>query len=264
MNTPSPLAFSFEPVFLALAAIAALAYLRASHTQRPSWAQQLAFWTALALLACSLDSPLETVALHYLLLAHMLQNAIVADWVPLLLILGLTTAMRDAITARGGGTFAQITRPRFALPFWLAVWYAVHIPALYDYAVRHAWALTIQHLLLVAAGTALWWPVFGRTHNQLTGPVILVYLGLAFVASPFLALAFIFSTSPFYTFYAHTPRLWGLSATQDQNYAGVIMQAEQTLVLFAAITYTFLRLFDEQPDMTTATKPPVKPPTPTT
>ena len=49
--------------------------------------------------------------------------------------------------------------PAFALPYWLAVWYVVHIPAVYGYGLDHRWALGIEHLLFVTAGLAFWWPV---------------------------------------------------------------------------------------------------------
>ena len=48
----------------------------------------------------------------------------------------------------------------------------------------------------------------------------IAYLGAAFVASAFLGLAFIFSTSPFYDFYARAPRLWGLSPARTRTSAG--------------------------------------------
>ena len=58
--------------------------------------------------------------------------------------------------------------------------------------------------------------------------------------------ALIFSTTPFYSFYKHTPRLWGLSPSRDQNLGGILMNAEQTLVFLTAIAYFLWRLLDEE------------------
>ncbi len=77
-------------------------------------------------------------------------------------------------------------------------------------------------------------------------PLALGYLGIAFASSVFLGLAFMFSTSAFYGFYVHAPRLWGLSPAKDQNFGGVLMNGEQTLVFLIALGYFFMRLLDEE------------------
>ena len=74
----------------------------------------------------------------------------------------------------------------------------------------------------------------------------LAYLAAAFVGSTFLGLAYIFSSHPYYAFYAHVPRLWGLSATRDQSLGGILMNGEQTLVFLLAIGYFVMQLLDEE------------------
>src|SRR2546430_2216566 len=118
------------------------------------------------MIALSLNSPLETIAIHYLLVIHLLQNVMIADWAPPLLVLGLTPAMREAVAARGGRPLAFSTRPLVALPFWLVVWYGVHLPQFYDYALRHPWLLNIEHGLLILAWLLFWWPVFSAERQR--------------------------------------------------------------------------------------------------
>ena len=48
-------------------------------TSAPRWRAVL-FGAGLFLLAASLNSPLETLAAHYLLLIHLFQNVVIADW----------------------------------------------------------------------------------------------------------------------------------------------------------------------------------------
>ena len=55
-----------------------------------------------------------------------------------------------------------------------------------------------------------------------------------------------FSTSPFYEYYKHVPRLWGLSPARDQNLGGLLMNAEETIVFLSAIVYFLLRLLAEE------------------
>jgi cytochrome c oxidase assembly factor CtaG len=246
VTAPAPSSFELEPLFLGLGAAAAILYVRSTRRERPSRKQALLFTAGLLLVVGSLDSPLETIARHYLLLFHLLQNALVADWAPPLLILGLTTAGRAGLARTGGRPWEFLTRPAVALPLWLGAWYGVHLPAFYDVALRHPVLLNVEHLILLTAGAIFWWPVFEPEPRRLSTPTTLVYLVAAFFLSAFLSLIFIFDARPLYDFYAHAPRLWGFSAARDQNLGGVLMQSEQTLVFFAAIAWFFVRLFDEE------------------
>jgi cytochrome c oxidase assembly factor CtaG len=231
--------FSFEPPFLVLAAAAGLLYWRATRRVPPPGWRVAAFASGLFLIAASLNSPLETIASRYLLLIHLLQNALVADLAPLLVVLGLTPSMREALTRHGMGR----VRSRWILPVWLGAWYCTHIAVFYDWALRTGWGLNIEHAILIAVGLLFWWPI---VTGRLTPPVGLGYLAAAFVGSSFLGLAYIFSSSPFYSFYEHAPRLWGLSPVRDQNLGGILMNGEQTFVFLLVMGWFVLRLLDEE------------------
>ena len=75
---------------------------------------------------------------------------------------------------------------------------------------------------------------------------MLAYLGIAFITAPWLSLAYIFASSPLYSFYAGAPRLWGLSPIRDQNLAGILMNAEQTSIIFVAFAWALLRVLAEE------------------
>ncbi|HZT85523.1 MAG TPA: cytochrome c oxidase assembly protein [Gaiellaceae bacterium] len=232
-------AFSFEPFFLALAVAAAALYWRAARSDRPPAWRGVAFGSGLFLIAASLNSPLETIASRYLLLMHLLQNALIADVAPLLVLLGLTPRMRREIGRRG----LDRLRARWILPLWLGAWYLTHLAPFYDWALRTGWGLNVEHGILIGAGLLFWWPI---VDGRLTVPAGLGYLAVAFVGSSFLGLAYIFSSRPFYAFYEHAPRLWGLSPARDQNLGGILMNGEQTLVFLLAIGWFVVRLLDEE------------------
>jgi putative membrane protein len=235
----SATAFGFEPLFLALAVLAVALYWRAARTDRPSGRRIAAFASGIFLIAASLNSPLETIAAKYLLLIHLLQNGLIADLAPLLVLLGLTPQMRRAIGRRG----LDRLRTRWILPIWLGAWYLTHIAPFYNWALRTGWGLNVEHAILIAAGLLFWWPIVS---GRLTPPAGLAYLVAAFLGSSFLGLAYIFSSRPFYSFYEHAPRLWGLSPIRDQNLGGILMNGEQTLVFLCAIGWYVLRLLDEE------------------
>ncbi len=92
----SATSFSFEWAFLGLAVAAAAAYAWAARNDRPSPRRAAVFALGLFLIAASLNSPLETIAAKRLLLIHLLQNALIADVAPLLILLGLTPAAHSA------------------------------------------------------------------------------------------------------------------------------------------------------------------------
>jgi putative membrane protein len=244
--SPAPSSFTFEPLFLALPVAAAALYFRAARADPPSRLRIALFCLGLLLVAGALNSPLETIAVNYLLLFHLLQNVMIADWAPPLLILGLTPRMRASIARQGGRAFAALTRPKIALPVWLVGWYGIHLALFYDYALRHTWTLNLEHLLLIAIGFLFWWPVLADEPVDIGPPLKIGYLGAAFVGSVFLGLGLTFASTPFYDFYEQAPRLWGLSAERDQNYGGILMNVEQAFVFLAAILYFVVRLVPEE------------------
>ena len=245
---PSPWSVAFEPVFVALAVLAVVLYARAWRgAPGPRW-RGWCFAGGIVLVVGALNSPLGTIATEYLVLFHLLQNVIVSDWAPPLLLLGLTPGMRASLAARGGGALALVTRPQIALPVWLVGWYVIHLGAVYDAAVRNPVLLAIEHGVLIAIGLLFWWPVLCDQPRAVATLIRIAYVFAAFVGSAFLGLALTFSP-PIYAFYDELPqRLWGLTAEQDQNLGGILMSTEQALVFFAAIVWLLARLFREEAD----------------
>ena len=226
--------FTFEWFFLGACVVAAVIYAWRVREDPPERWRIAVFAVGLLLIAGSLNSPLETIAVKRLLLIHLLQNALIADIAPLLLLLGLTDEMRAPL---------RRIRARYALPIWLIAWYATHLAGFYDYALRHVWPLQIEHAVLILGGLLFWAPLVS---GRLTTPAALAYLGAGFVASSFLGLALIFSSRPIYSYYEHVPRLWGLSPARDQNLGGILMNGEQTLVFLGAIGLYVWRLLNEE------------------
>ena len=133
-----------------------------------------------------------------------------------------------------------------ALPVWLVGWYGIHVALFYDFALENPWALNVEHALLIAIGFLFWWPVFSEEPHRLSTPLTIGYLGAGFVGSAFLGLALTFSQTAIYDYYTRVPRIWGLSAVQDQNFGGILMSTEQAIVFLAAITYFLVRLLREE------------------
>ena len=224
-----------------------LAYLVATrgHASR---GRVTAFLAGQVLILLAFVTPLQAMALHYLLAAHLLQNVVLAEWAPALCVLGLPPAL-TAVLARVR-TIRVLTNPLVALPLWLGTYFAWHVPIAYDTALEHpTWMLHLEHLCYFVTGCLLWWPVVHATPRRLPDAAKAVYLFAAFVLASPLGLLLALLPRPVFDFYARAPeRLWGLSRLADQQLAGITMAAEQAVVFFAVFAFFFLRfLRDEEP-----------------
>jgi cytochrome c oxidase assembly factor CtaG len=196
---------------------------------------------ALALLFVAFASGLQPLAVHTFLWAHLLQNVVLAEWAPALLVLAIPPHI-----GRRCATWLPF-RPFVALPVWLLTYFAWHLPWAYDYALRHPHSLLhVEHLTYVLAGIALWWPV---VHGAYSAGAKAAYLFAAFVLASPIGLLLALVPRPIYAFYEHAPRDWGPGPLVDQQIAGVTMAVEEALVFFAVFTlFLFRFLNDEQRD----------------
>ncbi len=182
---------------------------------------------------------LQPLANHTFLWAHLLQNVVLAEWAPALILLAVP---RD-VAARAAGF--PLFRPLVALPLWLATYYVWHLPWIYDAALHNPHSLLhVEHLTYFFAGICLWWPVI---HGTQSAGAKAAYLFAAFVLASPLGLLLALIPRAIYPFYVHAPRTWGPKPLADQQIAGVTMAAEEALVFFGVFTAYLLRfLADEQ------------------
>jgi cytochrome c oxidase assembly factor CtaG len=242
-----PYRWSWDPDALVLVPALGVAYAIALRRfPAPRW-RVAAFFTGLALLLAVLVTPVDTIALHYLLSAHLLQNVVLAEWAPLLCVLGLPPALAAALSRLP--LASALTHPLVALPVWLVTYFAWHVPSLYDAALRNVLLLHVEHACYFAAGTLLWWPVVHDSPRRLQPVTRAIYLFAAFLLASPLGLLLALLPEPIYSFYEDAPRLWGLTPLEDQQIAGLTMAAEEAVVFFAAFAFFFARfLRQEDPD----------------
>ena len=201
---------------------------------------------SMALLAVAFWTPLHHLGLHYLLTAHLLQNVILAEWAPLLAVLGLSPAMAAALARLGPWRVA--THPFVALPVWLANYYVWHVPVVYQAALHHqSWLIHVEHACYFGTGLVFWWPLCHDLPRRPASGVRAAYAFAAFVLAAPLGLLLALLPKPAYPFYvAAHPRVFGLRPLVDQEIAGVTMAAEQAIVLFVVAAYWFRRFLWEE------------------
>jgi cytochrome c oxidase assembly factor CtaG len=238
------LAWTADPwVVLPLAASAGL-YLRGWAQLHPLLRRRLGAWRpaaflgGLATIFLALASPLDRFA-KLLLQLHMTQHLLLMMLTPPLLWLGAPVAplLRGLPQPVRRLVASWLARPpvrRFArflghpvtcwLAFVAAVW-AWHIPALYELALRgHGWH-HLQHACFFATSLLFWWPVVQPWPARPVWPrwTAIPYLLLADVQNTVLSALLAFADRVIYPAYAAAPRLWQISALEDQAAAGAIM-----------------------------------------
>jgi cytochrome c oxidase assembly factor CtaG len=229
-----------------LVPLLALAYALVARVERPSHPRIAAAVAALALIFAAFVTELQPLALHTFLWAHLLQNVVLAEWAPALLVLAVPPGL-----GRRASRFL-LFRPLVALPLWVAVYLTWHLPWLYDWALRHPHsALHVEHVFYLAAGVVVWWPVI---HGRSSAGGKALYMFAAFVLASPLGLVLALVPRPLYSFYEDAPRTWGPGPLGDQQLAGVTMAVEQAIV-FAAVFAAFLRRFFEEEHVAGLTRP---------
>src|SRR5215467_7123386 len=110
-----------------------VAYLATVRSTRAGGWRVASFLAAMAVLLAVSVTPVHTLGMHYLLTMHLLQNVVLAEWAPLLVVLAIPPALAAA-TARSP-VIRAVTHPAVALPLWLANYMLWHLPWIYDNAL---------------------------------------------------------------------------------------------------------------------------------
>ena len=222
-----PYAWTLNLEALVLAPALALGYLFVVRRYGvPRW-RIVCFAAGLALILVVFATPLHTIALHYLLSVHLLQNVVLAEWAPALCVLGLPANLPVP---------RLLTHPFVALPLWAGTYFFWHIPAVYDAALRRPETLLhLEHVSYFVTGLLFWWPVLQDEPHRVPAGARAMYLFAAFVVAAPLGLLLALIPRAVYDFYVNAPhQLWGLSPLTDQQIGGAAMSLEQAAVLFAA------------------------------
>jgi len=197
-------------------------------------------------LAAALVSPLDDLGERYLFSAHMVQHILLGDLAPLLLLLSLSRVIMRPATRRFMSLerrLGALASPAALIALWLVLIYLWHVPALYDAALRHPLIHAVQHLCFFCAGVAVWWPLVQPVpmRRRLTGLAPFRYIFAAKLGLAALGIYLTWSTTVVFTYYERVPRIWGLSAVDDQNAGGALMLVEQSIVLLTALAILFVR-----------------------
>ena len=236
----------------ALALVYILGWRRGRATgssHQPGYGRLALFVAGLLVILAALVSPIDVLG-DQLLVMHMLQHILLLDIAPILLILGLNKVLLRPVSRRvhaverRAGFFAH---PAFAVLAYVGFMWAWHIPAMYDAALHRTTIHALEHVCFAAAGTLYWWHLLSpiRNRQRLSGMGPVAYMTSTKLLVGLLGIVLAFAPASFYPFYEHHPRYWGLSPSEDQSMAGLLMALEQSIVMGIALVWVFVQMLGE-------------------
>ena len=267
--------WSFDPMVIVPLLLALCFYgrglrqlwTRAGSGRGVAFSQALSFGVGAAVLFVALISPLHPLG-ETLLAAHMAQHALLIAVAPLLLLFGKPGLVfawalpagwrRDFLGSTTWRSLAGIgdalSRPlSAALVHALALWFW-HAPAAFNTAVASYGLHALEHSIFFGTALLFWRAIFDAHSNRRAAPA----LGASFATlmhGGLLGALITLAPYPLYTWYQGRTKLWGLSALEDQQLAGLLMWVPMGIVYLAVCLVLASRLIidDGQRDEATRT-----------
>lgn len=203
------------------------------------------FTFGMLVMLVGLQGPLHELSDYFLFSAHMVQHLLIMLVMPPFVLMGIPDWMlRPALRLPGGLAVARgITRPLVAFALINVVFGAWHFPVPYDLMMRDHNVHIAMHLMIMATGFVMWWPVLSPLPElpRIAAPLQMLYLFVLGIPMMVVAALITFSGDPLYTWYVEAPRIFALSALDDQRLGGAIMWVPGALVIWIGITAVYFR-----------------------
>ena len=194
------------------------------------------------------DWPMHDIAEEYLFSAHMIQHMIFTYFLPPIFLMATPEWLPRLVLGRGKAktAFYWLARPVPAALIFNAVLLVSHAPGVVNTAVAptvHGAILHYSiHTALLLTALMMWMPVCGPLPElRISYPAQMLYLFVISIVPTVPAAWLTFADGVVYKAYATPYRLWGISATSDQQAAGAIMKLVGGGYLWLIITIRFFQ-----------------------
>jgi len=212
----------------------------------PGW-RRACFAAGLVVFVLALVPPIGPLS-QQLLIAHMVEHLLIGDISSLLIVLGLTGPLLvPLLRVRSIARLRVFTHPVVALVCWAVNFYAWHIPAAYQLALRNQGIHALEHATFFIFGSCVWMALLGPLPKPtwFTNSARLVYIIAVRLVGTVLANVLIFSGSVFYPFYRPGDAYWHISPLGDQVYAGAVMMFEESVLTILLFAWLFMKVAGE-------------------
>jgi cytochrome c oxidase assembly factor CtaG len=246
---PSMWMVPLDPLLLAGVAatgVVVVASARRTRHGRGRWRRSVG-WVALLLLAIAWASPLQTIASHYLLTAHLLQITLVMGVVPPLILLALPDRSGLAMPRLLQRVARLLVHPVTAIITINVAFFAWHTGPVYDASLRTPELYAVQQVTLLLASVLFWWPIVVPLGDRrvLSCWATLGYILVATIPQTFGGITVALAKHPLYPAYGLAPHTLGLGVMADQQVAGACIALVSKLALFTAFAIIFTRMLNE-------------------
>jgi putative membrane protein len=207
--------------------------------------QQVAWFVlGLGLLWLASDWPMHDIAEEYLFSAHMTQHMVLTYMVPPALLLATPEWLARLVLGRGRvkRAFMFVARPVPAAVAFNGFLLFTHVPGVVNLSVANPLVHYLVHAGLVVTAFLLWIPVVGPLPElRISYPAQMLYLFVTSIIPTVPAGWLTFAEGTIYSAYEVPDRLFGLTITDDQQMAGVIMKLVGGGFLWVVITIRFFQ-----------------------
>jgi putative membrane protein len=207
--------------------------------------QQLAwFGLGLLLLWFASDWPMHDISEEYLFSVHMTQHMVLTYMVPPVMLLATPEWLARLVLGRGRAkrAFSFMARPVPAALVFNALLLGTHAPGVVNLSVSNPLFHYLVHTALLLSALLLWVPVVGPLPElRISYPAQMLYLFVTSIVPTVPAGWLTFAEGAIYSAYDVPDRLWGLTITDDQQMAGVIMKLVGGGFLWVIITLRFFQ-----------------------
>jgi putative membrane protein len=211
------------------------------------------------ILFLTLVSPLDLLADHYLLSAHMLQHVALVLVVPPLWLLGIPREMaQNWLRWRAARSIERVvSAPPVAWSVGTGTIWLWHWPRLFNLALASEQVHIAEHLMLLVSATIFWWPVLGPIEELRLDPLTdVIYVLAACAAQTALGIAVMFTRVGIYPAYADPadpfrilPLLrdvWGITPAVDREIGGLVMWVPSCVLYLAFLLAAFARAYGKR------------------
>lgn len=219
------------------------------------------FLVGLAVVAVSLMSAIDSFSAD-LFLMHMIQHLllimvaapliVLANPFPFILwgmpqgrAVGLALMSSRAPFRR---LLRRVTGPGITWLLFVACLWGWHDPGAYQAALRSDLIHDIEHLCFYGTALLFWWHVIQagpRVHPRLSPGARIAFTLSVVPANMVAGVAISFAGSPLYEHYTTVPRIWGLTALEDQQLGGTIMWIPGSMMYLIAGIILISRMVQE-------------------
>ena len=207
--------------------------------------QKVCWVSGVVTLWVAADWPVHDLAERFLYSVHMTQHMLITLVAPPFLLLGTPAWLAREILAppRLYQVVRRLARPIPALLIFNGLLVVTHWPAFVDATLRSEPLHFAAHSAIFGSAILMWCPVVAPLPEMrpLSTPAQMLYLFLQSIVPTVPSAFLIFSDNPVYKFYEHVPRLWGLSALEDQRIAGLLMKLAGGALLWLIIAVLFFK-----------------------